>query len=118
MMDERGKPDTLFFYQLLLPIDEPTKSGIKDDPQIPFYTKAAKQSNLYALCDLKLGLDYGHSLGLTYATKLLCWDGVVTMDGVRGGSNGAILRRFKTQMIIRRMTDTSQVPCVQLVGSN
>jgi hypothetical protein len=46
MMDERGKPNALFFYQLLLPIAEPTKSGIIDDPRMPFYTKAAEQSNL------------------------------------------------------------------------
>jgi hypothetical protein len=33
----------------------------------------------------------------TNAAELLRWDGVVAMDGVRGGSNGAILRRFNKE---------------------
>jgi len=40
------------------------------------------------------GSGYGHSFEPTNAAELLRWDGVLVTDGVRGGSKGAILRRF------------------------
>jgi hypothetical protein len=30
------KGDALFFYQLLLPICDPSRSGVQDDPRKPF----------------------------------------------------------------------------------
>ena len=51
-------------------------------------------SNMYAVGPLGLGTGFGHSYENTSADELLRWDGVTVMDGVRGGSDGAILRRF------------------------
>ena len=34
--------DALFFYQLLLPIYHPSKSGIPNDPRSPFYSEVTK----------------------------------------------------------------------------
>ena len=34
---------------------------------------------------------------LTNGAELLQWDGSIVMDGVRGGSDGAMLRRFDTR---------------------
>ena len=59
-----------------------------------FYHPVSKWSNLYALGELELGGGYGHSFTNTNPVECLQWDGVVVMDGVRGGSNGAILCRF------------------------
>lgn len=90
-----GRPlDALFFYQLLLPICDVKQSGIRDDPRKSFYFDASKFSNLYAILDLNLGNGYGHHYRNTDPAELLRWDGVTVMDGVRGGSDGAMLRRF------------------------
>ena len=97
MKDDKGKPDALFFYQLLLPICDPKTSGVPNDPRKPFYNEVSRMSNSYAVNDLRLGLTYGHALKLTHNAELLRWDGVLVMDGVRGGSDGAILRRFKNK---------------------
>ena len=94
MKDDLGRPDALFFFQLLLPICDPAQSGVVADPRKGFYHEVAAMSNSYAVTDSRVGFDYGHSFELTHAAELLRWDGVTVMDGVRGGSKGAILRRF------------------------
>ena len=94
MKDASGRPDALFFFQLLLPICDPAQSGVVADPRKGFYHEVAAMSNSYAVTDSRVGFDYGHSFELTHAAELLRWDGVTVMDGVRGGSKGAILRRF------------------------
>jgi hypothetical protein len=94
MKDDSGRPDALFLYQLLLPICDPAQSGVVNDPRKGFYTEVAVMSNSYAITDCRIGPDYGHSFGLTHAAELLWCDGVTVMDGVRGGSKGAILCCF------------------------
>ncbi len=44
------KCDALFFYQSLLPICDPTMSGINDDPRMTYYDyeKVATNTNMYA----------------------------------------------------------------------
>ncbi len=39
--------DALFFYQLFLPICNPDKSGIRDDPYKTFYNVVSKYKNKY-----------------------------------------------------------------------
>jgi hypothetical protein len=58
------------------------------------YPTVAMHSNAYANCELKMGFGYGHSYKQVTCRELLLWDGTVVQDGVRGGSNGAIVRRF------------------------
>ena len=41
--------DFLFFYQLILPICDTNKSGIDDDPRLPYYSAVEKWSNGYAV---------------------------------------------------------------------
>jgi hypothetical protein len=50
LTEERMKTgDPLFFHQLLLPICDPKCSGIKDDPQKPFYSEVVERFlNIYA----------------------------------------------------------------------
>ena len=94
MKEEDGAPDALFFYQLLLPIVNPTRSGIEHDPRMGFYHKATQWSNTYAVRDLDSGNGYGHDYKTTSPDELVRWDGIIVTDGVLGGSRGAILRRF------------------------
>ena len=85
--------DALFFHQLLLPMCNPRRSGIDGDPRLPFYSNVEIYSNLYAL-QIGLGGSYGHSFKMLTLDELVHFDGVVIRDGVRGGSSGAIHRRW------------------------
>ena len=85
---------THFFWQLLLPIHDPKRSGIEDDPRMPFYHNVAKWSNSYASNELDIGNGYGHSFKNVTIDEMVRWDGVIVLDGALGGSRGAILRRF------------------------
>ena len=95
MKQADGAPDSLFFYQLLLPICQTENSGVMGgDPRIGFYHKAARWSNTYAVRDLDIGNGLKHKYENVTMDELLRWDGVIVMDGALGGSRGAIFRRF------------------------
>ena len=83
----------LFFYQLMLPMCNPSRSGILHDPRIPFYSKVEKFSQLYAI-QVDLGSAYGQSFKNLKIDELVHFDGVVVKDGVRGVSNGGIHCRW------------------------
>ena len=86
--------DALFFYQLLLPICNPKKSGVPKDPRIPFYSDVVNYSNLYA-CSLGLvGGQYSHSFKAIKIEELVHWDGILVRDGALGGSNGSLYQRW------------------------
>ena len=85
--------DALFFHQLLLPICDPKRSGIKEDNRKPFYSEVERLSNIYAF-SIGLGGSYGHAFKTITLDELVRFDGVVVRDGVRGGSNGALYRRW------------------------
>jgi hypothetical protein len=85
--------DALFFYQLLLPICDPKRSDIVDDPRKPFYCQVEQFSNLYGY-SIGLGGSYGHKFRVIELHELVRFDGVVVKDGVRGGSDGALYRRW------------------------
>lgn len=91
MLEKDGAPDALFFHQLLLPIHDTSKT-VEKDPRQSYYPKVSTWSNMYAAGELgTLGSGYGHRFESTHPAELLQWDGSVLQDGVRGGSNGAIL---------------------------
>jgi len=96
MLDRDGAPDSLFFYNLLLPVhDTADGSTVEGDPRKPYYPHVATCTEIYAITDLKLrGSGRGHRFKETSPQELLKWDGVTAMDGVLGGSRGAILRCF------------------------
>jgi hypothetical protein len=94
LTEERMKTgDALFFYQLLLPICDPKRSGIRGDARKPFYSEVERFSNIYAF-SIGLGGSYGHTFKTITLDELVHYDGVVVRDGVRGGSNGAVHRRW------------------------
>ncbi len=71
------KGDALFFYQLILPMCDPSKSGIEDDPCMSFYVPASTLTNKYATVDKQLDGNYGHRWDATNASELVNFDGIV-----------------------------------------
>ena len=69
--------DALFFFQLLCPFVDPSKSGIPGDPRMPYYTTVSSSSNLYAYNKKGWGSDYGSSYLPCTAEELVVWDGIV-----------------------------------------
>jgi hypothetical protein len=81
--------DTLFFLQLLLPIGNPKKSGIMNDPHLPYYSEVEHWMQKYAT-SIGLGESYGHSFKEVMVEELLHFNSVVIFDGVHGRMDGAI----------------------------
>jgi len=69
--------DALFFYQLLLPICDPSKSGVAGDPHRPFYIPVSNFTNRYAYAVWQLDGNYGHKFNPTNVQELLHFDGIV-----------------------------------------
>ena len=86
--------DALFFYQLILPVCNPKKSSVVDNPRLPYYTEVERFTNM-SKAESGFGSSYYHSWKLATATELVHFDGVMIRDGVIGGSNGTIYRRFQ-----------------------
>lgn len=86
--------DALFFYQLLLPICDPKRSGIKDDPRKAFYSDVTSFTNAYACDEGFISGQYGHQMKPVRFDEIVHFDGVVIRDGVLGGSRGALYRRW------------------------
>ena len=61
--------DALFFYQLLLPIADPSMSGIKDDPRMGYYEEVASNTNVYAFGPKNRGGTHGHVFHPTTAEE-------------------------------------------------
>ena len=101
LVDEEGLPDPLFFYQLLKPIQNPDLTGLwnekkteNHDTRMGYYHLRSRHSNLYAIRDLLMGEGIGHKWVNTEPYEQVRFDGALFQDGVLGGSDGAILRRF------------------------
>jgi hypothetical protein len=83
-----------FFFQLILPICDPSHSGCEDDPRLPFYTDALRFSNLYAFQnDLGTG-PYGHYFEQLHLEELVWFDGAVVRNGVLGSNDSAFHHRW------------------------
>jgi hypothetical protein len=86
------KHDAFFFWQLLFPICDLAKSGIKDNPRLLFCSKVEKWSQKYA-ASMGIGRPYGQGCKPGMAEELLHFDMAVVQDGVFGGMGGTIYRR-------------------------
>lgn len=86
--------DALFFRQLLLPMCDPEKSGIADNPRLPWYSAIEKWTAIYT-ATLGLYGAYGHNIETVALCKLLQFDMVINKSGVMGHVDGTIYRRWK-----------------------
>jgi hypothetical protein len=84
----------LFFLQLLLPIGDPKKSGVENDPRLPYYSEVERWTQKYAT-GIGLGGSCGHSFKEVMLEELLHFDSVMIRDGVHGGTGGAIYCRWQ-----------------------
>ncbi len=84
----------MFCIQLLLPIGDPKKLGIEDNPCLPYYSKVERWTQKYDT-SIGLGGSYGHSFKEAMVEELLHFDSAVIRDGVHGGTDGAIYRRWR-----------------------
>jgi hypothetical protein len=89
-----GEVDALFFYQLILPICNMKFSGIKDDPRISYYYDIECHTNANKFAS-GMGGSYGHTWNPTNSKELTNFDGILVRDGVLGGSQGALYRRWE-----------------------
>jgi len=92
---ETGNCDALFFLQLILPMCDPAKSGLRNDPRMGYYNQVLNFSNLYKY-QSGAGSTYGHKVEELKLHECIRFDGCVVRDGVRGGGEGAIYRRWQT----------------------
>ena len=85
--------DALFFLQLILPICNPCMSGVKDDPRKSYYWDVETFTNTMKY-STGMGASYGHTWTQVTARELVIFDGILVRDGVLGGSQGALYRRW------------------------
>jgi hypothetical protein len=67
----------LFFNLLILPIVDPTMSGIDGDTRMGYYKDVARNTNMYAFGVKNRGGTRRHVFCSTSAEELLVWDGIV-----------------------------------------
>ena len=93
---ERMQPDLapIFFYQLIMPFCDPSKSGTPDDPRMPYYTDRERFTNIGKFDSGNCGT-YGHKWKVAKASKIVHFDGIMIHDGVLGGSGGVIHQRYQ-----------------------
>ncbi len=72
--------NAVFFYQLLLPVVDPSMSGINGDTRIGYYEEVARNTNLYTFGPKNRGGTRGHVFCPTTAEELLVWDGIVCQN--------------------------------------
>ena len=80
--------------KLLHPVCDPSKSGIDNDPRLPYYSNIEKWTAKYAASIGMYG-SYGHSYQTVNVEELVKWDACVFMSGVKGKLDGSIYRRWK-----------------------
>ena len=95
-MGKTGETDALFFYQLILPICNPQHSGVKDDPRKSYYHDIEGYTNS-SRYHSGMGGSYGHEWNPVNLKELTNWDGILIRDGVLGGTQGAIHRRWDAE---------------------
>ena len=85
--------DALFFLQLILPICNTKLSGIQNDPRMSYYHEVETHTNCTKFAS-GMGASYGHTWAPTTSKELVNFDGILVKDGVLGGSQGALHRRW------------------------
>jgi hypothetical protein len=84
-INKHSMHNPLVWYQLILPICDPEKSGIEEDGRMPFYTTARQCTNIYAYGEKNWGGGYSHTFQQVTEMDLVRWAGVPIRHGARGG---------------------------------
>src|SRR6056300_724193 len=71
--------DALFWFQLLLPIGDPAKSGIENDPRVGFYSDSVLYTDIYRAAS-GIGGAYGHKTNPVELPELVRFHGALIRD--------------------------------------
>lgn len=82
----------IWFWNQLLPIIDPAKSGVPGDTRMPYYTKVLSNSNIYTARHRNVGGTYGHAFKTHELKEHVNLDGVLMRNGVLGGDQALHLR--------------------------
>ena len=91
--DRMINEDALFWFQLLLPIGDPSKSGIDGDQRAAFYSDLVRFTAIYQAAN-GIGGTYGNKVRPIELPELVKFHGALIRDGVKGESDGGIHRRW------------------------
>jgi hypothetical protein len=77
--------NALFFYQLMFPIGDSNRSGVKGDRQMPYYTEVTGFTNFYGAFEFGMADTYGHKFKPVSLEEMVQFNGIVHSHGIRGG---------------------------------
>jgi hypothetical protein len=83
----------LLLLAAAFPICDPKRSGIEEDPRLPFHSEVENWTQKYAASQGLMGA-YGYLFKPVMSSDLVHFDMAVFQDGVLGGMAGAIYRRW------------------------
>ena len=89
----RMKNDPMFFYQLLLPICNPTESGITDDHRMSYYSNTTGFTNMYAYWK-GAGNGYSHDFQPVSIPEMVQWTGVPVQNGALDGNQSTLQHQW------------------------
>lgn len=92
---ERVNRDPLFFFQLLFPIADPSKTGVDNDNRIPYFSHVVQCTNGYSGFEGG-GSDMGHKFQSVSEAEMVQWTAVPIRHGVFDGKPGTIYKRWDT----------------------
>lgn len=95
-MNKERLNDPLFFYQLLFPLCEPSKSGIAGDKRMPYHTQTAAHTNTYA-ATVGGGVGYGHQWKPVSVFEMVKWEGISIRHGSLDGKPGTHYARWMSE---------------------
>ena len=93
---ERVNRDPLFFFQLLFPIADPSKTGVENDNRMPYFSHVAQCTNGYSGFE-RGGSDMGHKFLSVSEAEMVRWTAVPIRHGVFDGKPGTIYKRWDTE---------------------
>ena len=93
---DRMQHDPLFFYQLLFPFCDPTKSEIENDNRMPYFTLASICTNVYAAAQGG-GSGIGHDWRSVNVAELVHWTGVPIRNGALDGKPATLNARWNAK---------------------
>ena len=97
----------MFFYQLLFPFCNPTKSGIADDYRMPYYSNTVGFTNMYAYWK-GASSGYSHQFPPVSIPEMVHWTGVPVLNGALDGKQSTLQYQWdKTDPRNDSVTDDS-----------
>jgi hypothetical protein len=85
---------TLFFYQMLFPICNPSESGVESDHRMPYFFYVPVFTNMYTMWK-GAGSGYGHHFAPVLIPELMHWTAVPLCNGALDGKTATLFHCWK-----------------------